>query len=138
MIRYLSEKDVQQLLTMEMLLDTSEHSLKDRALHKAVDVPRERIHTPVGSQQVLQASSSVIGYTGFKFYYTRPTGKSFYVNLINTNTGKLEAIIEGIWMSMVRTGAASGVATKYLANEDASIVGQIGSGYQSIGQLEAV
>ncbi len=138
MIRYLSEKDVQQLLTMEMLLDTSECSLRDRALHKAVDVPRERIHTPVGSQQVLQASSSVIGYTGFKFYYTRPTGKSFYVNLINTDTGKLEAIIEGIWMSMVRTGAASGVATKYLANEDASIVGQLGSGYQSIGQLEAV
>ena len=39
---------------------------------------------------------------------------------------------------MVRTGAASGAATKVLAVEDASIVGQIGSGNQSIGQLEAV
>ena len=43
-----------------------------------------------------------------------------------------------LWLSMMRTGAASGVATQYLANEDASVVGQIGSGHQSIGQLEAI
>jgi ornithine cyclodeaminase len=39
---------------------------------------------------------------------------------------------------MVRTGAASGVATRALANEDASVVGQIGAGFQGIGQLQAV
>jgi alanine dehydrogenase len=138
MIHYLSEKDVQQVLNMEILLDSTERSLKDRALHNAIDVPRQRIYTPEGTQHVLQASSKAIGYTGFKYYYTRPTGKSFYVHLIGIQSGKLEAIVEAIWMSMVRTGAASGAATKYLANEDASIVGQIGSGYQSIGQLEAV
>ncbi len=138
MIHYLTEKDVQQVLNMEILLETTERSLKDRALHNAIDIPRQRIYTPEGTQHVLQASSKAIGYTGFKYYYTRPTGKSFYVHLISIETGKLAAIVEAIWMSMVRTGAASGAATNYLANEDASIVGQIGSGYQSIGQLEAV
>jgi ornithine cyclodeaminase/alanine dehydrogenase-like protein (mu-crystallin family) len=138
MIRYLSENDVQQLLTMEMLLETTERSLKDRALHNAIDIPRQRIYTPEGVQHMLQASSKAIGYTGFKYYYIRPGGRSFYVHLINIQSGKLEAIIEAAWMSMVRTGAASGAATKYLAREDASIVGQIGSGNQSIGQLEAV
>ncbi len=138
MIHYLSENDVQQVLNMAILLETTERSLKDRALHNAIDIPRQRIYTPEGTQHVLQASSKTIGYTGFKFYYTRPTGKSFYVNLINIQSGKLEAMVEAIWMSMVRTGAASGAATKYLATQDASIVGQIGSGYQSIGQLEAV
>ena len=138
MIHYLSEKDVQQVLNMDILLDSTERSLRDRALHKAIDIPRQRIYTPEGTQHVLQASSSIIGYTGFKYYYTRPTGKSFYVHLISIQSGKLEAIVEAIWLSMVRTGAASGAATKYLAKEDASIVGQIGSGYQSIGQLEAV
>jgi len=138
MIYYLSEKDVQQVLNMKILLETTERSLKDRALHQAIDIPRQRIYTPEGTQHVLQASSKAIGYTGFKYYYTRPTGKSFYVHLINIQTGKLEAIVEAIWLSMVRTGAASGAATKYLAQENASIVGQIGSGYQSIGQLEAV
>ncbi|MBM3344009.1 MAG: ornithine cyclodeaminase family protein [Betaproteobacteria bacterium] len=138
MIHYLSEKDVQQVLNMQILLETTERSLKDRALHQAIDIPRQRIYTPEGTQHVLQASSTAIGYTGFKYYYTRPSGKSFYVHLISIQTGKLEAIVEAIWMSMIRTGAASGAATKYLAREDASIVGQIGSGYQSIGQLEAV
>lgn len=138
MIHYLSEKDVQQVLNMNILLDCAELSLKDRALQQAIDIPRQRIYTPEGTQHVLQASSKAIGYTGFKFYYTRPTGKSFYVNLISIETGKLVAMVEAIWMSMVRTGAASGAATKYLANEDACIVGQIGSGFQSIGQLEAV
>ena len=138
MIHYLTEKDVQQVLNMEILLETTERSLKDRALHNAIDIPRQRIYTPEGVQHVLQASSKVLGYTGFKYYYTRPAGRSFYVHLISIESGKLEAIVEVAWMSMVRTGAASGAATKYLANEDASIVGQIGSGNQSIGQLEAV
>jgi ornithine cyclodeaminase/alanine dehydrogenase-like protein (mu-crystallin family) len=138
MIHYLSEKDVQQVLNMDILLETTERSLKDRALHNAIDIPRQRIYTPEGVQHVLQASSKAIGYTGFKYYYTRPTGRSFYVHLISIESGKLEAIIEGAWMSMVRTGAASGAATKYLAKEDAAIVGQIGSGNQSIGQLEGV
>ncbi len=138
MIHYLSEKDVQQVLNMEILLESTERSLKDRALHQAIDIPRQRIYTPQGTQHVLQASSKAIGYTGFKYYYTRPSGKSFYVHLISIETGKLVAIVEAIWMSMVRTGAASGAATRYLAKADAGIVGQIGSGYQSIGQLEAV
>jgi len=138
MIYYLSEKDVQQLLNMEILLETTERSLKDRALHQAIDIPRQRIYTPEGVQHMLQASSKALGYTGFKYYYTRPTGRSFYVHLISIQSGKLEAIVEAAWMSMVRTGAASGAATKYLAREDASIIGQIGSGNQSIGQLEGV
>ena len=138
MIHYLNEKDVQQVLNMQILLETTEQSLIDRALHKAVDIPRERIYAPEGIQHMLQAASKAIGYTGFKYYYTRPTGKSFYVHLISIETGKLTAIVEAIWLSMMRTGAASGVATRYLANEDSSIVGQIGSGHQSIGQLEAV
>lgn len=138
MIHYLTEKDVQQVLNMALLLETTERSLKDRALHHAVDIPRQRIYAPEGVQHVLQAASKVLGYTGFKYYYTRPTGRSFYVHLISIESGKLEAIVEAAWMSMIRTGAASGVATRVLAQADASIVGQIGSGKQSIGQLEGV
>ena len=138
MIRYLKEDDVKQLLTMAAALEWTGRALKDRALGRAIDVPRERIQMPSGIQHVLQAASFELGLTGFKYYYTRPTGKSFFVHLINTDSGKLEAIIEAVWMSMVRTGAASGVATQVLAAPDASIVGQIGAGLQGVGQLEAV
>jgi alanine dehydrogenase len=138
MVRYLRESDVQQLLTMPLALDLVQQALKAHAEHRAIDVPRARIHLPTGTQHVLQAAAPELKFIGFKYYYTRPGGKSFYVHLMNTDTARLEAIIEAIWMSMVRTGAASGVATRHLAREEASTVGQIGAGFQAIGQLEAV
>ena len=138
MVRYLTESDVQKVLTMPLALEAVEQAHRALVEHRAIDVPRARIHLPAGTQHVLQAAAPELGFIGFKYYYTRPTGKSFYVHLINTETAKLEAIIEAVWMSMVRTGAASGVATNHLAVKDASVLGQIGSGYQGESQLEAV
>jgi ornithine cyclodeaminase len=47
-------------------------------------------------------------------------------------------MVEANYLGIVRTGAASGIATRYLAREDASIVAAVGAGRQAIGQLEAV
>lgn len=138
MVRYLKEADIRQLLTMDIALEATGRALLDRALGKAIDIPRVRTHIPQGIQHVLQAAAPELGYIGFKYYYTRPTGKVFYVHLTDIESGKLKAIIEGVWMSMIRTGAASGIATRALANVDASVVGQIGAGFQGMGQLEAV
>ena len=44
--------------------------------------------------RAMQAAAPELKWTGFKYYYTRPTGKTFYVHLMNTETAKLEAIIE--------------------------------------------
>jgi ornithine cyclodeaminase/alanine dehydrogenase-like protein (mu-crystallin family) len=60
------------------------------------------------------------------------------VYLYSTETGDLISLIEASGMGQVRTGAASGIATKYMAREDADTVGMIGSGYQASAQLEAV
>jgi alanine dehydrogenase len=138
MIRYLTESDVQKLLTMPIALQAMEEVHKALAEKRAIDVPRARIHLPQGTQHVLQAAAPELGYIGFKYYYSRPTGRSFYVHLMRIEEGNLEAIIEAAWMSMLRTGAASGVATDHLANPDARVLGQIGAGYQGISQLEAV
>ncbi|HXF66735.1 MAG TPA: ornithine cyclodeaminase family protein [Burkholderiales bacterium] len=138
MVRYLDENDVQKLLTMPLALQAVERAMRDLAAARAVDIPRVRTHIPHGTQHVLQAAAPELGFIGFKYYYTRPTGKSFYVHLIDIESARLEAIIEAVWMSMVRTGAASGVATQALAREDARSLGQIGAGFQAIGQLEAV
>ncbi len=100
---------------MPLALEAMEQAHQALAEHRAIDVPRARIHLPTGTQHVLQAAAPELGFIGFKYYYTRPTGKSFYVHLMNTETAKLEAIIEAVWMSMVRTGAASGVATRSIS-----------------------
>ena len=139
MVLFLSEDNVKELITMPLALEQVERALKDRALGKATDLPRARVQTTAGIQHVLQACAPELGYIGFKYYFS-PPGKrgATYVHLINMQTGKLEAIVEGVLLGMTRTGAASGVASKYLANPGASVVAQLGAGYQGMGQLEAV
>lgn len=78
------------------------------------------------------------GIVGQKSYAAGPGGASFHVMLYGTHGEGLLAIIEANRMGQVRTGAASGIATKYMAREDATSVAVIGSGYQAETQLEAV
>lgn len=139
MVLFLNEDNVKQLITMPMALEQVERALKDRALGRATDLPRYRIQTTSGIQHVLQACAPELNTIGFKYYFS-PPGKrgATYVHLINMQSGKLEAIIEAALLGMTRTGAASGIASKYLANPGATVLGQIGAGYQGMGQLEAV
>jgi ornithine cyclodeaminase len=139
MVLFLNEADVRQLITMPLALEQVERALKDRALGRAVDMPRARIQTAAGIQHVLQACAPELGYIGFKYYFSPPGRRGpTYVHLINMQTARLEAIVEGVTLGMIRTGAASGVASKCLANPGASVLAQLGAGYQGMGQLEAV
>jgi ornithine cyclodeaminase len=139
MIRYLSESDVRQLLAMPDALEEVERALKDRALGRAVDVPRVRTHVPAGTQHVMQAASHELRLIGYKAYYScRGKGTRFFVHLFNMDSGVLEAIMQASYLGMVRTGAASGAATRYLARKNAAVVAMIGAGKQAVGQLEAV
>ncbi|WED43880.1 ornithine cyclodeaminase family protein [Legionella cardiaca] len=58
--------------------------------------------------------------------------------LLDAETGEIEALMEGTYLTALRTGAASGLATKYFAKKDASHVAIIGSGVQAVTQLEAI
>ena len=139
MVLFLNEDNVKQLITMPLALEQVERALRDRALGKATDLPRARIQTAAGIQHMLQAAAPELGYIGFKYYFS-PPGKrgATYVHLISMASGKLEAIVEAVWLGMTRTGAASGVASKVLANPGATVLAQIGAGFQGMGQLEAV
>jgi alanine dehydrogenase len=138
MIRYLTENDVKQLLDMPMAVALVEEALRARAAGRAVDVPRVRTRTPQGTLHVLQAASQDLNRIGFKAYYSSSSGTRFHVHLYDLTKGPHEAMVEANYLGIVRTGAASGVATRYLAREDASVVAMIGAGRQAVGQLEAV
>lgn len=139
MIRYLTEKDVASLLDMPLALEQVERALADRALGRAVDVPRVRARIPAGTLHVLEAAAPELDLIGYKAYYSAvATGTRFFVHLFEATSGKPVAMIEASHLGMVRTGAASGVATRYLARRDAAVVAMIGAGKQAVGQLEAV
>jgi alanine dehydrogenase len=60
------------------------------------------------------------------------------VTLLDTETGVPLSIMDAGYLTAVRTGAASGVATKYLAKEDAGVAAIFGAGVQGATQLEAI
>lgn len=139
MIRYINEKAVEQLLTMPLAVGLVEAALRARAEGAAVDVPRVRTRTAAGTLHIMQAAAPALKLIGYKAYYSaKGKGTRYFVHLFDADSGKLAAIIEASCLGMVRTGAASGVATRYLAREDAAIVAMIGAGKQAVGQLEAV
>lgn len=138
MSMYLTESDVESLLTMEIALDAVEGVFRERGEGRATNRPRYRLPFGGGSLQVMSAAAPGLGVAGLKVYSAMRTGSRFHVHLYDTDTGSLLAIIEANQLGRVRTGAASGIATKYMARDDVSTVGIIGCGYQAGTQLQAL
>jgi alanine dehydrogenase len=135
---HLTEKDIGSILTMDMALEAVEEGFRMLAEGRATNSPRSRMPLPDGVFNFMTAASAGLGVMGLKAYaVTRGNPAKFYVQLSSTETGELLAFIEASGMGQVRTGAASGVATKYMTRQDASSVGIIGAGYQARTQLEA-
>ncbi len=86
----------------------------------------------------MQAADYRSGIFGFKTYTISFGGSRFFVYLYSVDTGEVLSILEANRLGQLRTGAASGVAARYMAREDASVVGVIGSGHQAGSQLEAI
>src|SRR5207248_5612137 len=65
-------------------------------------------------------------------------GTRFLVLLYGAENGRLLALVEGDRLGMLRTGAASAVATRHLARRDARTMALFGTGSQARGQLDAI
>lgn len=61
-----------------------------------------------------------------------------FIMLLDASTGEPKVLMDAAYLTSLRTGAVSGLATKYFAREDAEHVAIIGSGTQAMTQLEAV
>ena len=134
---FIRERDVEQLLTMDDALDAVEEAFRLQGLGKADNRPRQRPRLEHAMLQVMPAALPGIGF-GLKAYTIASGGVRFVVLLWDEASGDLQAVIEAGYMGQMRTGAASGVATKHLARPDAATVGIFGTGTQAPTQLEAV
>src|SRR5436305_4657270 len=136
---HITEADVQQVLTMPMALEAVEEISRKQASGEVVNHPRRRFELPSGGFfHYMAAADYTAGFLAMK-QYTFVRGKMrFLVPLYEIKTGDLVAMIEADYMGQLRTGAASGVATKYLARRNASVAAIIGTGGQARTQLEAV
>jgi alanine dehydrogenase len=134
----LTDDDVRQLLTMEMALEAVEAGLRKLALDEAVNIPRSRCQTDHSMLHCLSAAAKTLGFMGYKAYSTGRKGTHFHIGLYDGKSGALLSLMHADYLGQVRTGAASGVATQYMARHDAAEVGIFGSGKHARTQLLAV
>jgi len=135
----LTEDDVRQLLTMPMAIESVQQAFSGLNHGTFLLHSRRRFHTPNnGFLHYMAAADMVGGYEGMKIYSYAKGVVRFLMLLYRWDTGELVAVIEATLLGKVRTGAASGVATKFMARGDARTVGMIGTGSQSPAQIEAV
>ena len=138
MALFLTEADVRQHLTMAIALEAVEAAHRAHALGRAIDVPRQRTRVPTASLHILQGALLDANVMGYKAYTASKAGARFLVHPSDAASGHLLAVIEADALGMMRTGAAGGIAAKYLAREDAATVGLIGAGWQAQSQIEAL
>jgi alanine dehydrogenase len=135
---YLTEADVDSLLTPADALDAVEGCFRRLAAGEVENRPRERLRLEDGSLAVMAAVDRELGLAGLKTYAVTPGGVPFVVVLFDTSGGELAAVIEADKLGQLRTGAASGVAAKYLAREGTATLGVIGCGWQARSQVASV
>ncbi|RLS75379.1 MAG: ornithine cyclodeaminase family protein [Planctomycetota bacterium] len=135
---YLTEEDVAWLLDIDSAIECVEEAFRQLATGQADNQPRRRVVAGNATLHVLAAGSLGLGYVGYKSYVTTRSGARFQFSLLDATTGQPVAIIEANLLGQMRTGAASGVATKVMARPDARIVGCFGTGLQARTQLKAI
>lgn len=135
-VLYLTEAEVAQVLTMELAIEGVEAGLRKMGIEEAFNNPRTRCQTDQVMLHLLPAAAKTLGVIGFKAYTTTHGQLRFHVTLYDARSGEMIALMQADYLGRMRTGAASAVATRFLARNDAATVGLFGAGRQARTQLQ--
>ena len=135
---FLNESEVARLLTMPLAVEAVEKAHRELSLGNAIDIPRQRTRVPKTALHILQGALLGDDAVGYKAYTSNRSGNRFLVHVFSASGGHLRVVVEANLLGMVRTGAASAVATRWLARPDAEVLGVFGAGWQAEGNIEAI
>ncbi|MCQ8903451.1 MAG: alanine dehydrogenase [Methanothrix sp.] len=142
---WLSEDDVRSLLTMEEAIPAVESAFAEHGLGNVQMPPKSYLYYDHGDLRTMPAYIKKLGATGVKIVNSHPTNPQrgmpsvmAIVVLNSVETGAPLAVMGGTYLTAVRTGAAGGIAAKYLARPDSSVVGIVGAGAQARTQIMAL
>lgn len=147
MVLLLSKSDLQSALDMKDAIDAVEEAFREISSGTVVSPPRPYLDIREFDGGILLNAGYLkkAGYAGVKIASSYPNNKIFglptvasIITLHDPKTGLPTAIMEGGYLTALKTGAASGVATKYLSRENSEVVGIVGAGVQARTQLWAV
>jgi alanine dehydrogenase len=135
---YFTEAEVRDLLPMRQAVELMQSVFERLAKGEAINQPRRRLILPTGSVLHYMAGSDG-RYFGAKVYSAHARhGAHFLFLLYRAEDAEPLAILEANHLGQIRTGAASGLATKYMARQDIDTLAIIGSGFQARSQLAAM
>lgn len=136
MTLFFDEADAATLITPLEAVDCLGDAFSMWKTQGAQSSPRQRLALDGGSYNVM---SAVYGqFFGAKSYFAAPFGRGYHILLYGADTAQLLGLIEAQALSQLRTGAATGLATRYLSRPEASVLGQIGTGRQALNQILCV
>lgn len=143
----LSENDIKNVLTMVNVIDAVETAYRDYS-NKLVVVPNRitlRVRKTNNDAIFLTANYYSMPFYGIKQASSFPNnvgkGKGTVIadiHLYSADTGELLSLLSATWLTAMKTGAATAVATKFLARRDASVLAIIGTGVQAQTQLDGI
>ncbi len=146
-ITILSRKDVQDAVSMPQAIDTVKQAFISLARNEVVlplrtQVPvREyegvTLFMPAYLPKIESLGAKIVSVFPRNLEYDKPTIHAFVI-ICDAKTGQPAAMMDGTFLTALRTGAASGIATDLLAREQAKTASIIGAGTQGRTQLEAI
>jgi len=145
---YLSRHDVADAgVTMEEIIDALEIAFREKGKGRTEMPPKPGIH-PGGGDNFIHAmpayipamkSAGIKWVSGFPGNVERGAP---YINglliLNDVETGLPLSIMDCVWITAKRTGAATALSARYLARPDASVAGVLGCGVQGRTNVEAL
>ena len=141
----LTKEDIRKVFTMKDAVEADKECYKAFSEGK-FDVPlRAVINGSRGNFLFMPAYSEEVMAAGLKIVSIMPGNPEKglpasigQVLLIDGETGVVKALMDGTYVTALRTAAASGAAFDLFGHEDASVGAMIGTGSQAMAQLEAM
>ena len=147
-ILLLSRKDVEEIISMREIIEAVEEAFRAKGLGKVQMPPKSYIYFNryQGDFRVMPAYLEDIDAAGVKIVNVHPKNPQEHglptvmatIFLLDPKTGAPLAIMDGTWITNMRTGAGGAVAAKYLARKDSRVVAMVGAGVQAKTQLIAL
>lgn len=147
LIRYLSHSSLQKLeLTTHDIVDSIEHLLTEKNRQQAWNAPKAVITPPDGRYMMATlAAADDPPFLAVKALVLNPDNPKHglpsinaLVTLLDSRSGLPLAVIDGNWVTAIRTAGLSAVAAKRLARSDSSVAAFIGCGVQAHSHLHAL
>jgi ornithine cyclodeaminase len=146
-IRLLDLSDIKKCISMDLAIDAMETAFIQLANNQIQMPLRNHINIEAENAQTLTMPGFIEKgkILGLKVVSLFPNNKqrnkpaiNGLIMLFDATTGEAKTLMDAAYLTALRTGAVSGLATKFFAKKDAKHVAIIGSGVQAITQLEAV